>query len=157
MAKIFLSYSRRDTAVTDDFISRIQNHLREASNIEPWIDKDLPIGSNWLEEIEKHLDSAEVFILVLSPEYVASEYCNFEMGVALSKRSQGKARVVPVLLSDVEFEGLPPQLRHRTLLDARDKSAEQVAELLANIVGEGDRGRGNRGRTTYSRCFMLYF
>jgi hypothetical protein len=142
MAKIFLSYSYADTERSRQLIDDLTNALRSEKGVEVWNDRKITAGETWTEVIEKQLEQATTFVLVLSPAYLDSIYTAFEMGVAMSRRSQGKAQVVPVLVRDINTEDLPLQLRRRTIIDARGKSAKEAARLVADEVQRSEREGG---------------
>ena len=142
MAKIFLSYSRADTERSRQLIDELTNALRSEKGVEVWDDRKIEAGEKWDEVIEKELEQATTFVLVLSPAYLHSNYTAFEMGVAMSRRSQGEAQVIPVLVRDINTEDLPPQLRGRTIIDVRGKNAKEAARLVADQVQRSESEGG---------------
>ena len=70
---IFISYSHKDKV----FIDRLLVHLRPLEklyNLNIWNDYKIKPGSKWKEEIENNLESAETIIVLLSPDFLASEF-----------------------------------------------------------------------------------
>jgi TIR domain-containing protein len=141
MANIFLSYSRVDSERAEELFEKLTQALRSEKGVHVWSDREIEPGSNWMEAIEHELERATSFILVLSPAYLNSDYAAFEIGVAMARSSLGEAQVIPLLVADINADDLPPLLRHRTLIDARGKSAEQAAKLITDLVQRSPRER----------------
>lgn len=141
MADIFLSYSRADSVRTEELFEKLTQALQSENGVHVWSDREIEPGSDWIEAIEHELERATTFILMLSPAYLNSNYAAFEIGVAMARRSQGEAQVIPLLVADINADELPPPLRHRTLIDARGKSAEQAARLVTDLVQQSQRER----------------
>jgi hypothetical protein len=68
----------------------------------------IPVGVEWEAEINSHLHSADIVILLISADFISSNYCySIEMAAALARHDSGDARVIPVLLRDCLWEDLP--------------------------------------------------
>lgn len=95
---IFISYRRKDV----DFVKRLDAAFK-ASGREVWIDwEDIPPGvRNFSAEIHRGVESSDIFIAVLSPNYLESDYCLAELAYAAK---QGK-KIIPLVYQ--KFEGLP--------------------------------------------------
>lgn len=86
----FISYARADTAYVTELTRELQVLGRT-----PWLDADdIPAGSTWREELVAAIESAIVFVFVISPDSVASEECRRELDHAVEV---GK-RLIPVRL-----------------------------------------------------------
>lgn len=93
MGHIFISYSHKDT----DYAHGFANHL-QSMGFEVWIDERLDYGSQWPHEIQKQLDSCDVFILIMSPRSFASEWVQSEL-----QRAKRKIKpIFPMLLEGDE-------------------------------------------------------
>jgi WD40 repeat protein len=101
-ARVFVSYSRADL----DFVRRMRELLaRDGRDV--WVDlDDIPSSAEWQREIDAGIDAADVVIVVLSPDWVASGPCRAELERALS----GGKRLVPVLRHTVDQSQVPPEL-----------------------------------------------
>lgn len=112
--KIFIAYSRKDA----DFLDRLLTHLKtlERSNIaEIWCDKEIEIGKVWDDEIKQNLYSADIILLLISADFIASDYCyEHEMRIALKQHDKGESIVVPVILKRCSWE-LTPFARFQAL------------------------------------------
>lgn len=105
MSDVFISYSRKDIA----YARLLQNSLRE-SGVETWIDWDrIPIGEKWWSEITAAIESANVFLFIISGNSVNSDICGKEIQLAL----QNHKRVIPIIIDEIAPEAvrkLAPEL-----------------------------------------------
>ena len=102
--KVFLSYSHRDEGLCERFLVHL-SQLKRDGLIEPWNDRRITAGSEWAGVIDEHLNSAHVIILLVSADFLASDYCNdIEMTRALERSQKGEARVVSVILEPCDWE-----------------------------------------------------
>ena len=108
--EVFISYSRADDAF-------VRTLLREfdRQGVPYWSDREIAAGSSWIDEIESALNRVSVFLLVISPHSQASEYGQFEAGMAVGRAKESQARIVPILLPGAS---LPPVLRSYQALRA---------------------------------------
>ncbi|KLN60799.1 hypothetical protein WH96_10010 [Kiloniella spongiae] len=101
--KTFISYSHKDASV----LERLHTHLAPLKRdkiIETWYDRDILAGSDLDNEISNKLNNSELFLLLISPDFLASDYCyNKEMHVALEKHQTGKARVIPIIIEPCDW------------------------------------------------------
>src|SRR5882724_6366566 len=82
--------------------------LKRSSKISFWHDRRIPAGNNWKLEIDDHLNKADIILLLVSPDFLDSDYCyHKEATRALKRHNAGKARVIPVMLRDCDWEGAP--------------------------------------------------
>ena len=82
--------------------------LRRQGLIRDWHDRKILPGHEWDKVIDKNLESSQVILLLVSPDFVASDYCyDRELKRALDKHEQGQARVIPVILRPTDWAGTP--------------------------------------------------
>ena len=99
--RIFICYARKDEALLNELKAHLEP-LRREGLIRLWYDRDISAGTEWEHEISKHLNEAQIILLLVSPEFMASDYCyGVEMKQALERHEYGKARVVPIILRPV--------------------------------------------------------
>ena len=129
MRHIFVSYSRKDSKTVDHIVARLIQ-----DGLEVWIDREeIHGGELWREAIVKAIDNAYAFVLMLSPDCVASDNVRKEVDLAEGAK---KKLFVPVLLKTVK---LPAKLRYQLAgiqwveyyRDPETKSAELVKVLRA--------------------------
>jgi hypothetical protein len=110
-AKIFCSYSHKD----EKYRAELETHLALLARqgaVDVWHDRQILPGHDWAREIDENLDHANVVLMLISADFLASQYCyGIEMERALKRSRAGTARVVPILvrkcdLTDVSFRDL---------------------------------------------------
>ncbi|MCP3998653.1 MAG: toll/interleukin-1 receptor domain-containing protein, partial [bacterium] len=117
--EVFISYSHKDKELCDQLVGHLQALVTDGE-IRIWYDRAITGGRQWAGEIDRHLESADLVLLLLSADFIKSEYCyKFEMGRALERQDAGEARVVPVVLRPVD---LPDTLEQRQCLPAEGKA-----------------------------------
>jgi hypothetical protein len=101
--KVFVSYSHKDRTYADRL--RVSSAmLRREGAIDLWSDAEISPGDWWREEIGRALESADVVLLLISPDFLESDFCyGVELGRALERHREGTTVVVPVFVrwSDV--------------------------------------------------------
>ncbi|MEM9885951.1 MAG: SUMF1/EgtB/PvdO family nonheme iron enzyme [Bacteroidota bacterium] len=93
---IFIAYASKD----EQYLKELRVHLEllKRHNIvdEIWFDGKIHPGQIWEEEIKAHLESASIILLLLSPDFLSSDYCENEMTIALQKH-EDEAQTVTVI------------------------------------------------------------
>src|SRR5215207_7952071 len=72
--EVFISYARRDEELLKELVKHLAN-LERQGVITDWHDRMIVPGSKWAEEIDNQLNKAKVFLLLVSPDFMASDYC----------------------------------------------------------------------------------
>lgn len=107
--------------------------------------RDIGAGTEWANQIDNHLDTAHIILLLISPDFMASEYCySIEMKRALERHEIGEARVIPILLRPVDWrdapfsmlQALPRDARPVTTWKNRDSAFEEIAIQIRKVVDE---------------------
>lgn len=105
--KIFVCYAHKD----EELLNNLKAHLKPLMKqglIEVWNDRDISAGTEWEQEIDKQLNTAQIILLLISPDFIASDYCyGKEMKRAIVRHDRGDARVIPVILRHVHWQGTP--------------------------------------------------
>ena len=105
--KVFISYSHKDEAA----LERLHTHLavlRREGRIDEWFDREILAGREIDAEVAERLESSGLFLLLVSPDFLASNYCvEREMGRALERHHSGGARVVPVIIEPCDWASTP--------------------------------------------------
>src|SRR5262245_50995772 len=95
--ELFCAYSHKDAASLERFKSHVAV-LRRKNWIQVWTDQDIRAGDRWDEEITRHLESAAIIVLLVSADFLASEYCySREMAAALGRARGNSCVVVPII------------------------------------------------------------
>jgi Effector-associated domain 1/TIR domain len=105
--EIFISYSHRDDDLRDELVIHLSN-LRRQGKISAWHDRAIEAGSEWETQIKARLESAQIILLLISPPFMASDYCyDLEMQRAIQRHNEGDARVIPIILRPVDWKDTP--------------------------------------------------
>src|SRR6187401_1891858 len=99
MKQLFISYSRKDTEFTRHLTERF-----EADGLEAWVDwQDIPPSIDWMKEIQKGIEDANVFVYLISPDSISSTVCIQELQHAVLN---GK-RIIPIIIRDIDVRLVP--------------------------------------------------
>jgi hypothetical protein len=100
---IFFSYSHKDEGLRD----RLETHLamlKRRGVISTWHDRRLVVGDDIDAGVSAELERADIILMLLSPDFLASEYCyGVEMARAMERHRAGAARVIPVILRPCDW------------------------------------------------------
>jgi TolB-like protein len=148
--RYFVSYSHNDKELAADLFRRLRPRLksRTAYEFQDWQDSDIPLGSDWHEQIQQAIRECDFGLLLVSPDFLASSYISkSELPHFVSpdgKMPETFKRVVPVALKAVMDDSVDLRgLQHRQIfLDSGGKAyAERarrrdafVDELVAKII-----------------------
>lgn len=103
--RIFISYSHKDS----EWLDRVQVHLRPLVRegiIDPWSDTRIAPGGRWRDEIQSALETATAAILLVSADYLASDFVvEHELPTLLSRAQSEGTTILPVILSPCRFSG----------------------------------------------------
>src|SRR5205823_14792646 len=99
--EIFFCYAREDERLRQGLEKQLRA-LRRQGLISVWHDRDINAGTEWEKEIDKHLNAAQVILLLISPDFMDSDYCySSEMIRAMERHERGDAQVIPIILRPV--------------------------------------------------------
>lgn len=105
--EIFLCYAHED----EPLLNKLKMHLRplqRESLINIWHDRAIGAGAEWEREIASHLDTAQIILLLVSPDFINSDYCyGVEVERALVRHEAREASIIPILLCPVDWQGTP--------------------------------------------------
>lgn len=107
MPKLFISYSHKD----EKALEKLHKHLamlRREGLIEAWFDREILAGDNIDAEIKNNLATSDFFIALVSPDFIASDYCyEKEMKEAIGRHDEGTIRVIPVIAEPCDWTPSP--------------------------------------------------
>lgn len=102
--RVFYSYSHAD----EQLRNALETHLsimKRQNIIEEWHDRKILGGTNWDTEIDSRIEKADIILILVSPDFIASEYCyGKELSSALSLHESGRAKVVPLIVRPVDWQ-----------------------------------------------------
>ena len=127
---------------------QLENHLsilRRQGAIEDWHYRKITGGREWEGEIHEHLKTAHVILLLISSDFIASDYCyDVEMKLAMERYNAADARVIPIILRPVDWKGtpfgklkaLPKNVLPVTKWENQDEAFTDIAKEIRRVVGE---------------------
>jgi CheY-like chemotaxis protein len=144
---LFYSYAHEDEALRDE----LQGHLKILERrglLAPWHDRRIVPGEDWAQRIDENLRSAELVLLLVSKDFIVSEYImGTELGAAMARHAQHQTVVVPIVVRAIDFDpndadelpflrlqGLPTDLKPVTSWPNRDEAWTNVAKGLRSTV-----------------------
>lgn len=107
MIDLFFSYSHADEELRDELEKHLST-LKRQGIIRTWHDRRIQAGHVIDAEISEHLEKAHIILLLISPDFLASDYCyDREMTRAMERHRKGEARVIPVILRTCDWHETP--------------------------------------------------
>jgi TIR domain len=104
---VFISYSHRDALLYEELAKHLRS-LEHQQLITSWSDRRIAAGTDFDADICRELDHADLILLLISPDFISSEYCwGKELKRAMERHQAGNARVIPVILRPVEWQQTP--------------------------------------------------
>jgi hypothetical protein len=144
---LFYSYAHKDEALRDTLETHLKL-LQRQQVIDTWHDRKIGAGREWEQAIDDNLEAANIILLLISADFLASDYCwDVEIKRAIQRHQDNSAVVIPVSLrpcdkTDVDFmklQGLPKDFKPITKWDNQDEAFTDIAQ--------GIRAAANKIRT----------
>ncbi|SRR6266566_982270 len=140
--KLFYCYAREDKPLRDE-LEKYLSWLKRRDQLTNWHDREILPGEEWEQAIDKHLNTAHLILLLISPDFMASDYCyGKEMQRALARHKDGTCHVIPILLRPTFWEEapfsslqlLPTDARPITLWPNRDLAFQDVVTEISRTI-----------------------
>lgn len=144
--KIYYCYAR-GAKEDEDLRDQLTAHLaplRRARKLTIWFDVQIQPGSNWKLEVENHLKDADLILLLISADFMNSDYCyNLQLTTALNHYEAGKVEIIPILLRSVLWEEtpikrfpliLPTSRLPITLWPNRDEAFTNITAAIRDLI-----------------------
>jgi len=141
---LFYSYAHKDEHLRKELDKQL-SLLKRQGHLSTWYDRNISAGTEWAQEIDTRLNSADILLLLVSADFLASDYCySIEMKRAMQRHETKAALVIPVILRAVEWEdapfgklqALPTDARAVTSWPNRDEAFKDVAGGIRKAVME---------------------
>lgn len=139
---LFFSYSHKDEALRDELETHLKL-LQRQRVISTWHDRKILPGDEWDHQIDSRLERAAIILLLISADFIASDYCwDKEVKRAVELHDAKQAKIIPVLLrscdcKDAPFakvQGLPTDMKAVTAWSDRDAAWTNVAKGIRAIA-----------------------
>lgn len=128
-----------------DELARHPSVLKREGLVQPISNRVIPAGSEWNQVISEHLKRANIFIILVSADFLASDYCyDVEMKRALERHESGSARVIPIIVRPCSWsftpfgrlQALPRDAKPITTWIDRDAEWASIIEALRLVYSE---------------------
>lgn len=138
----FISYSHADAKLKADLVTHL-TPLKRLGIISTWNDQEIKAGDEWEKEIATKLAKADLVLLLISADFIASDFCyTKELTTALDRHKSKKAMVIPVILrpclwTDLpfgNFQAVPPEAKPVTAWENQDEALMAVAKGVRESV-----------------------
>lgn len=106
MVKLAFSYAHKDEALRNELETHLSPLQREGL-LTSWHDRKIIPGQDFTKEIDHNFEDAQIILLLVSSDFIASDYCHeIEMRRAIARHEEGSAVVIPVILRPCHWQGL---------------------------------------------------
>lgn len=142
LVKLFYSYSHKD----EDLRKELETHLKLLKHqgvIDDWHDRKIDIGTEWRDALDENLRNANIILLLVSADFIASDYCyDIEVEHAMQRHEKGTAIVIPVFLRPCDttgtpfmrLQGLPRDLKPVTKWDDKDEAFTDITKGIRAVA-----------------------
>jgi internalin A len=119
--------------------------MQRTGLVQKWDDRLLKPGEEWRKGIDENLQRADIILLLVSADFLNSDFCwREEMERALERHQTGEARVIPVIIRKADWtqakfaklQALPKEGKAVTLWPDRDSAWTNVAEGIRRVAEE---------------------
>jgi tetratricopeptide (TPR) repeat protein len=140
---LFYSYAHEDELLRNDLDKQL-SLLKRHGDLSTWYDRNISAGTEWAHEIDIRLESADIILLLISADFLASDYCySIEMERAMQRHETRQSLVIPVILRPTlgwedalfgKLQALPTGAKPVTSWPDRDEALLNVAQGIRKAV-----------------------
>jgi hypothetical protein len=154
MPSVFFSFSHVDGLLRDQ-IEKQLSMLKRQNVIETWHDRRVVAGEEFAREIDEHVNTDDIILLLVSADFLASDYCyDIEMKRAMERHERNEAIVIPVILRACDWKhapfgklkGVPEDGRPVTQWTDIDSALLEVAQAVRGAAERITERRGLSSR-----------
>jgi hypothetical protein len=128
---LFLSYAQCDRSLAFELAAALET--RGARVLADWAIRP---GEDWIERTESMLAECDVFVPLVTPDFLVSQFSIYELGFVLRQAATGSTIILPVTLGDVSLSRLTGGLARFQALEGRGKPVSDIAMRLIAAAGE---------------------
>ncbi len=141
---VFFSYSHKDELLRDELAKHL-SLLQRDGTISAWHDRQISAGTEWANDIDSNLNAADLILLLISSDFLASDYCHqVELKRAIERHEKGEALVIPIILRPCvwtravfsKLQSLPKNGEPVTKWLDRDDAFTNIVEGIEKAIGE---------------------
>ncbi|GAB6163509.1 hypothetical protein JCM12298_26690 [Desulfothermus naphthae] len=140
--RAFISYSHADEAFLNELVKHL-SLLKRQGLLETWHDREITPGIEFDDTIDRNLEEADIIILLVGPDFIASDYCySKELKHAMECHERKIARVIPIIVRPVDLDGapfmklqsLPKDAKPVSKWEDKDEAWLNVAKSLRSVI-----------------------
>ncbi len=112
--------------------------LKRENFIENWSDFEIRAGQNISDEIKQKMETEELFLLLVSPDFIESCFCKNELKIAVQRQIKNSALVIPILVKQCDWKSMFV-LKNLTILPKNSQPVsmwQNIDEGWTNILPE---------------------
>lgn len=141
---VFCSYSHKDEELKNKLLNHLAT-LKRQKLIDEWNDRAIVPGKDWQKEIDDKIRTADLVLLLVSSDFIASNYCyENELSIALERHDSNLSVVLPIILrpcdwhetSFAKIQGLPTDGLPITKWNNEDDACLNVIEGIKKTITE---------------------
>jgi hypothetical protein len=134
---VFISYCHTDEHMKDQLVKHL-SPLKRSGLISEWHDRKITGGENFGDEISSNLESASIILLLVSIDFINSQYCyDIEMDAALKRHEEKQCLVIPIILRNCLWQQAPFAKLQALPKDARAVSSWPSPDDAYVNIAEG--------------------
>lgn len=142
--KVFFSYAHQDEHLRDELAKHLKI-LERNGIIQGWHDRRITPGMEWKGQIDQELELAQIILLLISPDFLNSDYCwDIELRKAMERHEAKNAIVIPVILRQcpwklgafAKLQALPKDAKPVTSWPDRDEALANVADGILKVANQ---------------------
>jgi internalin A len=136
---LFISYSHKDEEYKDKLKSHL-SALRREGTIRMWDDRQIKGGNEWEPEIMDRVSTFEFILLLISSDFIDSEFCmSKEVAVAMERHNNKQAVVIPIFVRPCDFKNMPFSKLQGFPKDAKPVTTWDNLDLAYTDISKGVR------------------
>jgi hypothetical protein len=137
-----VSYAHTDEPLKNELLKHLVP-LTRLGLIETWNDRKIKAGEEWNKAISHKLENANIILLLISIDFINSQYCfDVELEKAMERHDAGEAKVIPVILRAclwnhtlfAKLQALPKDAKAITAWRDQDEALSSVAEGVMQVA-----------------------
>lgn len=142
--EIVFSYAHEDEKLLNELIKHL-TILRRTGLAMLWYDQNISKGSEWEKTIDIHFNTADIILLLISSDFIASDFCySTEMERAMERHRRNEACVIPVILRPTSWhhtpfaalQAVPKNAQPVTTSKNRDEALLDVVQGIQGVLKE---------------------
>lgn len=142
--KIFISYSHKDENIKEHIDIHLAS-LKRSDRVEVWNDRKIGIGSEWDDTIKKELELSDLILLIVSADFIASDYIwQVEIKKAIERHRKGLAVVIPIFARPCDFsempfaklQGLPKDAKPISTFLNTDEAYSEISKAIKEFINK---------------------